>query len=47
LTTWTYFDLSALGNVTRVEFNIEGNDSGAYGLNTPAYVCMDNVEVTL
>ncbi|GGH73227.1 hypothetical protein HNQ91_003606 [Filimonas zeae] len=47
LTAWTYFDLSALGTVTRVEFNMEGNDSGTYGLNTPAYVCMDNVEVTL
>ncbi|WP_162946582.1 DUF4465 domain-containing protein [Chitinophaga barathri] len=47
LTNWTYFDLSALGTVTRVEFNIVGNDSGTYGLNTPAYVCMDNVEVTL
>ena len=47
LTSWTYFDLSDLGNVTRVEFNIEGNDSGSYGLNTPAYVCIDNVKVTL
>ena len=46
-TAWTYFNLSALGTVTRVEFNIEGNDSGTYGLNTPAYVCMDNVDVTL
>jgi len=47
LTAWTYFDLSDLGTVTRVEFNFEGNDNGAYGLNTPAYVCIDNVEVTL
>ncbi|NSL86167.1 DUF4465 domain-containing protein [Chitinophaga sp. Mgbs1] len=47
LTSWTYFNLSALGTVTRVEFNIQGNDSGTYGLNTPAYVCMDNVKVTL
>lgn len=47
VTSWTYFDLSALGTVTRVEFNFEGNDSGTYGLNTPAYVCMDNVQVTL
>ncbi|RXK87209.1 DUF4465 domain-containing protein [Filimonas effusa] len=47
LTSWTYFDLSDLGTVTRVEFNIEGNDSGTYGLNTPAYVCMDNIDVTL
>jgi hypothetical protein len=47
LTSWTYFDLSDLGDVTRVEFNFDGNDSGTYGLNTPAYVCMDNVRVTL
>ncbi|WP_173003025.1 DUF4465 domain-containing protein [Chitinophaga sp. SYP-B3965] len=46
LTSWTYFDLSALGNVTRVEFNFVGNDTGSFGLNTPAYICMDNVEVT-
>ena len=44
--TWTKFNLSALGTVTRVEFNMEGSDSGAYGLNTPAYVCMDDVVVT-
>lgn len=47
VTAWTYFDLSGLGTVTRVEFNFEGNDTGSFGLNTPAYVCMDNVEVTL
>ncbi|NIG55714.1 DUF4465 domain-containing protein [Chitinophaga sp. Cy-1792] len=47
VTTWKYFDISDLGTVTRVEFNFEGNDSGSYGLNTPAYVCMDNVSVTL
>ena len=46
LINWTYFDLSALGNVTRVEFNFDGNYSGTYGLNTPAYICIDNVEVT-
>lgn len=47
VTAWTYFDLSDLGTVTRVEFNFQGNDSGTYGLNTPAYVCIDNVKVTL
>ncbi|WP_126973599.1 DUF4465 domain-containing protein [Gynurincola endophyticus] len=47
LTTWTLFDLSDLGTVTRIEFNFEGNDTGDYGLNTPAYVCIDNVTVTL
>jgi hypothetical protein len=47
LTTWTYFDMSDLGAVTSIEFNMQGNDSGSYGLNTPAYVCIDNVKVTL
>lgn len=46
ITIWEYFDLSSLGTVTHVEFNLEGSDSGAYGLNTPAYVCMDNISVT-
>ncbi len=46
VTSWTYFDLSDLGTVTRIEFNLVGNDSGDYGLNTPAYVCMDNISVT-
>lgn len=45
-TTWTYFDLTDLDDVTRIEFNIQGNDSGMFGLNTPAYVCMDNITVT-
>lgn len=47
LTSWTYFDLADLGTVTRIEFNFEGNDSGSFGLNTPAYICIDNVDVTL
>lgn len=47
LISWTYFDLADLGTVTRVEFNFDGNDSGTYGLNTPAYICIDNVDVTL
>ncbi|WP_372490109.1 DUF4465 domain-containing protein [Chitinophaga sedimenti] len=26
---------------------MSGNDAGDYGLNTPAYVCIDDVEVAL
>lgn len=40
---WTEWDLSALGNVTVIKFNIVGNDSGTYGLNTPAYFCIDDI----
>ena len=39
---WTYVDLSALGQVSEVQFYMEGSDSGYYGLNTPKYFCFDN-----
>ena len=34
-------------NVSRMVINFEGSDSGAYGLNTPAYVAIDDVDVTV
>jgi hypothetical protein len=46
LDSWTQFDLSALGTVTRLEFAIDSSDSGAWGINTPAYFAMDNLNVT-
>lgn len=39
---WTWWDLSSLGKVTSVTFTLSGSDTGTYGLNTPAYFCMDN-----
>lgn len=42
---WTYFDLSELKEVNKIVLNFKGSDSGTYGLNTPAYVCIDNIEV--
>ena len=46
LDTWTEWNLSALGTVSKIRFNIVGNDSGEYGLNTPAYFCLDNIRFT-
>lgn len=46
ITTWTEWNLSALGNVTKIKFNVVGNDSGPYGLNTPAYFCLDDIHFT-
>ncbi len=43
---WTYVDLSELGQVNEVVFSMEGSDSGEYGLNTPAYFCLDNFGAT-
>lgn len=42
---WIKFDLSPLGSVNKVVFNIESSDVGEYGMNTPAYFCMDDVAV--
>lgn len=40
---WTKWDLSALGSVAKVKFNFEGSDNSKYGLNTPAYICIDDI----
>lgn len=44
---WTTCDLTALGKVNSVEINFKGSDTGAYGLNTPSYVCLDNLKVNV
>ena len=42
---WTKWDLSSLGEIVRTEFKCSGSDTGAYGLNTPAYFAFDDVAV--
>lgn len=42
--TWTAIDLSSLGAVTDLYFTFDGTDQGDWGLNTPAYVCLDNLK---
>lgn len=44
ITTWDYWEINAEG-VQSVKFNFEGSDSGAYGLNTPAYICIDDITI--
>ena len=38
---WQYCDLSALGQVSKVSFTLTSSDNGDYGMNTPAYFCLD------
>jgi len=45
VTEWTRWDLSSLGKVAKIAFNIEGNQNNAYGLATPAYFAYDDVAV--
>ena len=44
ITTWDYWEINA-EEVQSVKFNFEGSDSGAYGLNTPAYICIDDITI--
>ena len=42
---WKFWELSALGAVTKVEFNVVGTSNNAYGFSQPAYFCYDDVAV--
>lgn len=42
LNTWRWFDLSSLGAITRLEFELFTTKSDAYGFTTPTYFCLDN-----
>lgn len=42
---WTYVDLSSLGNADSLRFSLSSTDVGGYGMNTPAYFCIDNLTI--
>lgn len=44
ITNWTTVDLSSLGKVNKISFAFTSSDTGAYGVNTPTYVCADNIK---
>jgi hypothetical protein len=39
---WQWVDLTSLGTVSGLEFKLESTDVGDFGMNTPAYFCLDN-----
>lgn len=41
---WIWKDLSILDEVKTLEFSLSSTDTGAYGMNTPAYFAMDSLE---
>ena len=43
LNTWQWLDLRSLGKVQSLSFTFTSSDTGKYGMNTPAYFCMDNL----
>ena len=42
LSTWKWFDLSSLGAITWLEFELFTTKSDDYGFTTPTYFCLDN-----
>lgn len=40
---WTKVDLSRLGQVDRLTFTIDSNDTGQWGVNAPAYFGLDEI----
>jgi hypothetical protein len=41
--TWKWVGLDSLGVVSELRFSLESSDNGAWGMNTPAYFCLDNL----
>ncbi len=42
LRDWTWVNTTPLGNVDSLQFTLTSTDNGAFGMNTPAYFCIDN-----
>ncbi len=43
LDTWAFVSLRPLGQVKSLEFSLASSDTGAFGMNTPAYFCLDSL----
>lgn len=41
---WTYVDLTGFSNVDTLSFTMHSSDVGGFGINTPTYFCMDDLE---
>jgi hypothetical protein len=45
VTDWTWVDLTGLGaDISSVKFSLSSSDTGAWGMNTPSYFAIDNVQ---
>lgn len=40
---WIWFDLTPLAGATKIQFLPSSSDTGAYGMNTSAYFCLDGI----
>lgn len=44
---WTKVDLKALGTADKITFSFDSSDKGPWGINTPKYVCVDELVVAV
>ena len=43
LDTWKWVDLKKLGRISKLEFSLRSTDNSDYGMKTPGYFCIDNL----
>ncbi|MEA3505737.1 MAG: DUF4465 domain-containing protein [Bacteroidota bacterium] len=46
LDEWTWIDLTGLGEIIGLDFKLSSSDNGIFGMNTPAYFCIDDLNGT-
>jgi hypothetical protein len=45
LKDWKYIDVSKIGEIDYLSFSLTSSDVGQFGMNTPAYFCVDNISL--
>lgn len=40
---WTTIDLSSLGEINKIRFELSSTDNNQWGMNTPSYLAIDNI----
>ena len=40
---WTWVDLTAIADAETIKFELTSTDNGEWGMNTPAYFCLDGI----
>jgi hypothetical protein len=43
ISDWTFFDLTSLGTIDELSFDLSSSDVGDFGMSTPDYFAIDNI----
>lgn len=46
LKNWVWVNLSTMGNADSLALTLHSSDNGSFGMNTPAYFCLDNLTLS-